>query len=179
MRSVQVGTLPPHPHLLNFPYCIRCRNVCISIHYRHTVSDSDGLSIVLKHLMCVGQTGNCRYVRKESNSSALLQIPFPEEKPFINIKQLKSCQILISLNIHIGLVPLNRKNMTQNNVGVGRALSSPLTHDCTLPSQPAAKTTQEAHGGLESLWMNQLKNICTIRKSAYSVSSTDLLTMTK
>jgi len=89
----------------------------------------------------VGQIGHCRYVRKENNISALLQIPFPEESLFINIKQLKSCQILISLNIHIGLVPLKRKNMAQNNVGVGWALSSPLTHDCTLPSQPAANTT--------------------------------------
>lgn len=44
---------------------------------------------------------------------------------FINIKQMKSCQILISLNIHTGLVPLKRKNMPQNIVEVGWALSPP------------------------------------------------------
>ena len=38
---------------------------------------------------------------------------------FTNIKQMKSCQILISLNIHIGLVALKR-NMTQNNVELVR-----------------------------------------------------------
>lgn len=38
---------------------------------------------------------------------------------------MKSCQILISLNIHTGLVPLKRKNMPQNIIEVGWALSPP------------------------------------------------------
>lgn len=41
----------------------------------------------------------------------------PKKSLFINIKQMKSCQILISPNIHIDLVPLKRKNMAQNNIG--------------------------------------------------------------
>lgn len=60
---------------------------------------------------------------------------------FANIKEMKNCQILIALNIHVGLVPLKR-NMAQNNVGSGQALTPPLTHDCTLQSQLSAKTAQ-------------------------------------
>lgn len=36
----------------------------------------------------------------------------------------------------LGLVPLKERNMAQNNVGAGQALSLPLTHDCILTTWP-------------------------------------------
>lgn len=64
-----------------------------------------------------------------------------KKKLFINIKQMKSCQLFTSFNIPAGLVPIKRKTMTQNNGEAGQALSLPLIHDCIPPSQLSANIT--------------------------------------
>lgn len=50
-----------------------------------------------------------------------------KKRLFTNIKQMKSCQISVSFNIHVGLVPLKRRNMAQNDVGVSQVPSLPPT----------------------------------------------------
>lgn len=126
MRSVEVSTFSPHPYLLHFPHCIRYRKVCILIHYCHIVSD-------LKWTAHQHQNVKSVWVKQEIADTQEKRVTFlPSSKflslkksLFINIKQMKNCQILISLNIHTGLVPLKSKNMPQNMVEVGWALSPP------------------------------------------------------
>ena len=83
--------------------------------------------------MCIDQVGNytSMYFLKRMTSVPFSKLLSVKKGLFTNIKQKKSCQILISLNIHVGLVP-SKRNMTQNIVGAGQAPSPPLTHDCTL-----------------------------------------------
>lgn len=54
---------------------------------------------------------------------------------FTNIKQMKSCQISISFNIHVGLVPMKRRNMAQNDVGASQVLSFPPTAHYPISSK--------------------------------------------
>lgn len=75
---------------------------------------------VLKCLICVGQIGNCRYVRKENNISALLQIPFPEEKPVYKYQaNEKLPNFDLSQHSYWFSSTGKKKNIAQNNVGDG------------------------------------------------------------
>ena len=75
----------------------------------------------------MGQVGNYTsiYFKKRMTSLPSSKLLSIRKSLFTNIKQMKSCQILISLSIHVGLVP-SKRNMTQNIVGAGQAPSPPL-----------------------------------------------------